>query len=140
MKNTDPLKQSMKKSIWTGIFALYAGIIFYASIYPVQSGAPLVSVPGMDKVVHAGEFTAFALIGYRTLIHYVGRAKSYLAVAIVSLFYGGLTELTQLFIPYRSASAVDWVADLIGVAIGLIILIFFRRWKAKYKQTNSGTN
>jgi len=140
LKNTDPWKQNMKKSIWTGIFALYAGILFYASIYPVQSGTPLVSVPGMDKVIHAGEFTAFALIGYRSLSYYIGKAKGYLAVAVVSLLYGGLTELAQLFIPYRSASVLDWVADFIGVVIGLIILILFRRWKAEDKQTHSETN
>ncbi len=80
----------------------------------------------MDKLAHGIEFALFALLGYRTLGYYIadtGRNTRLRAAAIISAFYGGLTELCQYFLPYRSASVLDWSADLLGAALGLSLII-----------------
>jgi len=126
----------IKRGIWTAILAAYTGAIFYASVYPVGEGPSIVTFPGIDKIVHAGEFALFALICYRTIGYYTGREMRRLGLIATSVFVGGLTELVQLLFPYRTASFLDWFADLAGVAIGLALIIVIEKWKAKKERTN----
>lgn len=131
MKGLDYPAETIKKVGWTAIFTVYTGIIFYGSIYHVQEGPPLISLPGADKLIHAGEFTLFTLIGYRTLKYYSRGKVSKTTLISLSVFYGGLTELVQAFIPYRTASAFDWLADIFGVAVGLLLILAIKKWRTK---------
>ncbi|MCF7890272.1 VanZ family protein [Candidatus Bipolaricaulota bacterium] len=141
MKDSSCPTEIIKKAVWTAIFTVYAGIIFYASIYPVQKGPSLTTVPGTDKLIHAGEFILFTLIGYRTISYYTGSSEERNAGLIsLSIFYGGLTELTQMFFPYRTASVLDWLANVSGVGLGLIVIVMIERWRAKKGRTSPGSN
>ncbi len=39
------------------------------------------------------------------------------------LFLGTVTELVQLWVPERAFNPMDWVANVAGVAIGLIVIV-----------------
>jgi VanZ family protein len=41
---------------------------------------------------------------------------------VITLFYGAIDELHQIFIPGRSADIRDWLADSTGVILGVFIL------------------
>jgi VanZ family protein len=41
-----------------------------------------------------------------------------------------VTEVVQLWVPYRSFNPLDWVSNVSGVILGLIIMYSFRRKKA----------
>lgn len=41
-----------------------------------------------------------------------------------------VTEVVQLWVPYRSFNPLDWVSNVSGVILGLIVLYSFRRKKA----------
>ncbi|MBS3786975.1 VanZ family protein [Candidatus Bipolaricaulota bacterium] len=121
--------EKIKKLAWTAIFIVYAGIIFYASIHPVQEGVPIITVPGADKLIHAGEFTLFTLIGYKAISYYTESDGRYRSLITLSFFYGGLTELVQIFFHYRTASVLDWFADIFGIGFGLIVILLIDGWR-----------
>jgi|GEM_PF-3477723 len=107
---------------WVAIFLLYAGVIYYLALRPIEVGHPMQRLVEFDKIIHAGEFTLFFLIGKR-VTHYtkITKAREYIALILVSLAFGGIMELSQMFVSYRSASVIDWLADFGGVILGYTI-------------------
>jgi len=69
-----------------------------------------------DKVAHAVTFSVLAFLYSHTL------DKNYGFQALVLLAaFGFLIELIQYFLPWRSFSWLDWVADLVGIFVYEII-------------------
>ena len=90
---------------------------------------------GPDKIVHTLMYAvlAFSIIfGYRD--EYCQRPKSYRIklqwiTLIISIAYGALTELLQLYLfRGRYGSFYDFIADVIGCVLGIFIFkIIFRK-------------
>ena len=93
---------------------------------------------GPDKIAHLilfGNLTFITLWGYRKKffdINYPHRRKTYIIVGLMSILYGGLTELLQkyLFIN-RYGSVYDFIADTIGCLLGLIFFHLLVQKKLK---------
>jgi VanZ family protein len=79
------------------------------------------SVPGADKVAHVimygvlGWLAAVALQGARRV--FLAHAAALAGIAVLA----ALDELHQLFIPGRSADLADWLADMTGAVLVLLI-------------------
>ena len=94
-------------------------------------------IVGIDKVVHMLMYAGFAfacLWGYREQFVSNGsayRKKAILLTLIISIAYGGLTEIMQEYlVPKRTGDWIDFLADSIGTGIGVLIFyLFFRRKK-----------
>ena len=96
---------------------------------------------GPDKLIHLAMFGvfAFAIIwGFRN--EYRERDKSYriklqLVTLLVSASYGALTELLQNYLfRGRYGSVYDFLADLIGCVLGILIFkLAFRKKNCKKK-------
>lgn len=93
---------------------------------------------GLDKVAHILMYTGFAyacLWGYRKQFVSNGLAykkRAILLTVIISIAYGGLTEIMQETITLlrRSGDWRDLIADAIGTALGVLVFyLFFRRKK-----------
>jgi VanZ family protein len=89
---------------------LFAGA-FLATLYllfNMPSGNP----PGLinDKVAHAIAFFCLTLLLSRGFPQYYG-VKILLAMCV----FGLVTELVQYFLPWRTFSIADWLADIAGV-------------------------
>ena len=94
-------------------------------------------VIGLDKVVHLCMYASFAFLciwGYRQPYkerddHY--RRRALLLASLISIAYGGLTELMQEYIVVsRTGSWYDFLADAIGTVLGISIFgLFFRNKK-----------
>ena len=91
---------------------------------------------GLDKVVHLCMYAGFAFLciwGYRR--QYLSRDKAYrkralLLTALISVAYGGITELMQEFlVPTRTGDWFDFLSDAIGALLGLLVFQFFSRKK-----------
>lgn len=51
---------------------------------------------------------------------------------IIGSLYGIFDELHQMLIPGRSAELLDWIADFVGVIIGILIVkIIFMKYNSK---------
>jgi VanZ family protein len=79
----------------------------------VQTGLPL------DKVVHLGLFCVVTWLGLRL---------GYRWIVAVMIGQAALSELVQLwFMPQRSGDWGDLLADLVGIALAVVITLTTRR-------------
>lgn len=93
---------------------------------------------GPDKIIHLIVFGALSftmLWGYREKIIYQNtniKKKPFLLTLLLSISYGGLTELLQKYIFInRYGSIYDFIADAIGCVLGVIIFIYCFKKKLK---------
>jgi len=92
---------------------------------------------GLDKVVHIGMYACFAFLciwGYRKQFISNGkdyRTKALALAAVISILYGGVTELMQEYlVPSRTGDWYDFLADTLGTLLGISVFgIFFRKKK-----------
>lgn len=87
------------------------------------STAKVLFSPGQKAVnlFHAPVFAALAGLWCFALGPWTRSRRRLLVVAaVVCVGFGIVNELSQLFVPTRSASLQDVVADAIGVAVGLV--------------------
>ena len=91
-------------------FAGYAALTAWLSLTPSTGGGAL-----WDKPLHLACYTIFVLLGTPLCR---SRAQLYWLGAAV-FAYSGLMEVAQHFVPGRSLSAADMVANGLGVALGV---------------------
>ena len=97
-------------------------------------------VLNIDKVVHVVMYAIFAFAciwGYRKQFISNGKAyqrKAILLTIIIGIAYGGLTEIMQeTLVPTRRGDWIDFIADILGTAIGILVFYFlFRHKKIKF--------
>jgi VanZ family protein len=105
---------------WLPLLA-YCLLIFIqsSSSEPVE----LPGIPQIDKLLHAGGYSLLGILFYRAYRSRWPDASGW-AMANVSLlsgsFYGMTDEIHQYFVPGRSADPWDWLADTIGVMLGVM--------------------
>jgi membrane associated rhomboid family serine protease len=102
-----------------GVFAVTVLVSLAVLFAPASDvpGAP----PGVDKTVHAALFAALALSG-----RWAGIGRSVLAGLLV--IYAAASEVVQGLSPLeRTASVADWVADVVGLLMGLALWEFLAR-------------
>ena len=96
--------------------ALYYAAILAVSLIPragVEKVDSLIPLPN-DKVLHLAVYSGFgfALGGLPFSPQALGMAGSLL---------GALDEQVQRLAPGRDVSVADWAADILGIALGLIL-------------------
>jgi VanZ family protein len=96
-----------------GTFAVVV-LLSVAILFAPGSDVPP-SPPGVDKLVHAGLFLALAVSG-----RWAGVRRG--ALAVLLPLYAAASELIQA-IPalHRDATLGDWLADVVGVLLGLLL-------------------
>ena len=97
----------------TTAFIVYAAIVTVTSLLPAGDQG----VEHLDKVVHLLVYYIFAVLGYRMLTN--KRHYLYMCAGIVA--YSGLIELMQSYIPGREMSALDLLANIVGVILGALV-------------------
>jgi len=121
----------VKPRLWLwGPVAAMMTALFVASSIP-----NLHRIPGgfSDKTAH---FWAYALLGALALRALAGgtwRAVNRRAAAIgwlIAVTYAITDEFHQAFVPGRSPSWEDWVADALGAGVAVIAVLAVRRLRA----------
>jgi VanZ family protein len=122
------------------IFIYWFPILVYCLLIFLQSSRPSPDIvpcwPYIDKVLH---FTAYALLGAlflrafnTTRIKYNLKLIILLSILLSSL-YGISDEIHQSFVPYRSADAMDALADILGSAFGVgVFLLWLKGYFKKH--------
>ena len=90
---------------------LVVTIAFISWQATIQNGIEAPPVENGDKILHFLAFGTLAL-----LVDYAFPRNRFGAAKIISLIlYGLAIEVVQSYLPYRSASAADLLADLFGI-------------------------
>lgn len=110
-------------------FLVYLGAIFWVSH---QTRLPA-GVGRWDKLLHAVEYAAAAALAIRAIHGSLrdvpaGIVASGAALAIV---YGLLDELHQSFVPGRSSTWGDALADAVGATLAAVAVLAFDRWRRR---------
>jgi VanZ family protein len=106
---------------WTPA-ALWMILIFLLSSRP---SVPLPSVTHLDKLAHFG---AYAILG--SFLAWGQRRTGVLSpvwMVAIGIAYGASDEFHQSFVPGRSAELGDWIADSLGVIVGVAGFHLWRR-------------
>jgi len=105
------------------IFWLLVVAVLVISSWPGSASSP--SIQHLDKLVH---FAAFFILTSLLLFGYTFR-KPLLIPALIMALFGILIEVIQIFVPYRVFSMPDFVTDLFGIMLALLL---FRNYSRKF--------
>lgn len=97
---------------WRLAFWLCLCTVLTLALMPPTTPMP---TTGWDKSNHLLAFAALGVLGWRAY-----PTRPWL-VPIGLLVYGGLIEWLQSMTPYRSADAIDVLADALGLALGWLL-------------------
>ena len=105
---------------WAGLIAVL--LLAPPEVFPFSGRG---KVPGLDKIGHIALFFVLGALALRPV-----RARSrrpVLAVVIGGILYGGLLEVLQGALGWRSAEVLDLVADSVGSVAGVAAARWWRQ-------------
>ena len=108
----------MRKYLDIPLTLIATTVLTVAMLWPIHQPPP--ALDGSDKVVHLIAFAALAFPLART--GRFGLAPVFLGASA----YGGIIELIQPSFG-RSADMQDWIADIVGVGLGIVLALIYRR-------------
>ncbi|MEJ6776389.1 MAG: VanZ family protein [Crocinitomicaceae bacterium] len=81
-------------------------------------------IVGNDKISH---FIAYSILMFNAGLVFFKPKKTFLIAILLCLTYGGLIEVAQHFVPGRSMSRYDMVANALGIGIGVVLTYLLYR-------------
>lgn len=86
-------------------------------------------LPAVDFFAHLFLYFMLAALVHTALRIYLPKRKSFLAIdtVIFCLLYGVSDEFHQSFVPGRTATAIDLVADVLGATLAVTLWLAFDR-------------
>lgn len=98
-------------------------MILATTYFAVSKGGPIVNDQINDKFAHASAFFVLGL-----LVDWSNPRSGYGLYKIGPLMgYGLLIEFVQSYLPYRTASMMDLIADATGLLLYGVVLLLIRR-------------
>ena len=110
----------MRKYLDIPLTLIVTAVLTVALLWPITK--PLPAPNGADKLVHLIAFAALAFPLART-----GRI-GLVPVFVGACGFGGVIELIQPSFG-RSADMQDWIADIAGVGLGIVLALLYRRFR-----------
>lgn len=101
--------------------AVWVVLILIATSWPGVSVGP--DVLPLDKVFHFSAYAVLSALMLRATLTPRDAGTVAMVIALVALF-GAVDEWHQSFIPSRSMSFADWIADSTGAILGSLAVRF----------------
>lgn len=104
---------------------VWAAVIFVSGVVPIQTAVHVVASGREGLVTTLGHFVAYALLGGLLVASLCREGRSLRCLGfclIVAAALGGLVELVQGPLPYRDAALGDFLADVAGAGLGLLLV------------------
>jgi VanZ family protein len=117
------MKESLK-ILFIIQWIIASAIIFYLSSLPRIEFVPE-DILRYDKVVHffvyliyglSTNFFVYALIKYKII-----NKRTYIIAIIIAVLFAASDEFHQSFVPNRTASVYDFIADFLGILLSIEI-------------------
>lgn len=95
-------------------------------------GGKTIVMPSNDKTAHFSGFLLLTLLYW--LVRYgrerpsLRRKALYLTILLIAL-YAGVDEGSQELVEGRDGNIYDWLADVSGIFVGLILICLLRSWR-----------
>jgi len=105
---------------WLAFGIVFFGIV--AASLVSTSSLPAPALAGSDKLQHAVAYFALSLVSF-----YATDRDRWLAVAVGVAALGAGVEVAQAFLSYRTASVADAAANVVGVAVALVVSLVAER-------------
>ncbi|MCC6864916.1 MAG: VanZ family protein [Ignavibacteria bacterium] len=127
-------------------FRYHFWVIAWALIIFIQSSFPAIEIPkvewiSMDKVIHMGVFGLLVMLCYISFINLkhqnTFKSSPLLWSAVLTIIYGASDEIHQYFVPNRSSEVLDWMADILGIIIMLLLIKYYLSKKFNFFKISS---
>lgn len=111
------------------VMLVYLPLIFYWILLFTLTSLPSQSVPSVgvnDKVEHMLAYFGLSFLLYLAL-HFQKRSitlrnYAFIFTFLIIFFYSVLDEVHQLLIPGRSCELLDFLADMVGGILGMVVI------------------
>ena len=124
----------MRPRLRWALVAAFAAVIFAASSLERPTPSPP-AIPGLDKALHFAVFFLFAAtLRWALCGSGIGATTAALLAACLTCLYGASDEIHQAFVPGRTATWGDWLADSFGGFAMASALLLRRRIKPRYQR------
>ena len=99
---------------------MWALVILVATSVPVTDLVLRMSLPWLDKVVHAALYGVLGwLVGAALVVSGRHSRWTFVLALVAIVAFAGADELHQHWLPGRVPMLSDWLADVVGATIGL---------------------
>ncbi|MBR5253484.1 MAG: VanZ family protein [Bacteroidales bacterium] len=124
------------KTLSVVLFVLWVVVMFVMLLLPndllQQNRTSLFKIPHSDKIMHCGLFGVFTFLLQTLLLLNIKlkTKKQYLLTAILSVSFGLFTEFLQALTYQwcgRRFELSDYLSDIIGVVLALLLFILFEK-------------
>lgn len=113
-----------------GLFVYFPLAVYWLALF-IATSIPTTYIPSVgvgDKFSHFFAYLLLSVLIYLTFslqnkFDLLNKFPGRLTILIASV-YGIFDELHQMLIPGRSAEVLDWVADFLGILVG----VFVTKW------------
>jgi VanZ family protein len=93
---------------------------------------PKTDVPSADKIVHTIMYfgiTLILMLNQTSYLHKKITKRQLYFAFLFSVGFGTSMEIIQHFLPWRSGSIYDFIANTLGVLLAIVIVLFITRFK-----------
>lgn len=107
----------------TGLLVAYAVLVGLISLRPGEG-------PGIehaDKVSHFVVYGFFAVLGFMA----AKNTRMFYIICVAIIVYGGLLEVAQYYVISREMSLLDFIANTLGVLVGIAVVTLATNWSQK---------
>lgn len=108
----------MKNIFYFRAFTVFYLILIYY-ISSLSQPVKLPSFPGIDKLIHFFEFGFLGYLIFNSIKSSNKNKKEFFSI-IFSIFYAGLDEFHQYFVPGRNCDWADFMVDSLGIVFAVL--------------------
>jgi len=121
-----------------GLLIVFLLLAFTLTHVPIRGDSQIFAtarmIPAADKWVHGAIYFVLAGLKANCLRFWV-RGNGWIALwtMVLVLTYAALDEWSQGFVPTRSPSFYDFLADAAGAALGVTVFVICRTWRQRVR-------
>lgn len=115
--------QQPRTALWVGLWILWMALIAVSSHIPGEM-MPRMPFEDADKAAHIAVYLVLGVLGVGAVARLRPdwpRPLVGSTALVVGAVFGALDELHQSYVPGRNMSMEDWLTNLLGLALAVIV-------------------